>query len=232
VDDVWGTPAKVEEGPRARDFRREGLRRRPPVQLRGGPTAGRMVAPASVRRASRALGFIAIGLLVAACGGGAGGGAAALALGKEAVVEHAQISGASPGPKTTLGITVLAVRTGTIAELEAGGYEIDADQQSLTPYYVDVRFENKGSQATDRHLWVSLEDQDGNLISAVTIFNYGGEPFAMCPDNGRGELAPGDAFETCTLFLVQPGRKPTRVSFLPYDPGKETDFVYWSVDGK
>ena len=230
MDDVWGTPAKVEEAPRARDFRHEVLRRRPPARLRGGPTAGGMAAPA-VRRVSRALGFIAIWLLVAACGGGASGGAAALALGKEAVVEHTQISGASPAPKTTLGITVLAVRTGTIAELEAGGYEIDADQQSLTPYYVDVRFENKGSQAIDRHLGVSLEDQDGNLITSVTIFNYGGEVFAMCPDNGRGELASGDAFETCTLFLVQPGRKPTRVSFLPYDPGKETDFVYWSVDG-
>jgi hypothetical protein len=189
-----------------------------------------MAAPA-VRRASRALGFIAIWLLVAACGG-ASGGAAALALGKEAVVEHAQISGDAPLPKTTLGITVKAVRTGAIAELEAGGYEIDADQQSLTPYYVDVRFENKGSQAIDRHLWVSLEDQDGNLISAVTIFNYGGEPFAMCPDNGRGELAPGEAFETCTLFFVEPGRKPTKVSFLPNDPGTETDWVYWTADGK
>jgi len=45
----------------------------------------------------------------------------------------------------------------------------------------------------------------------------------------EGELAPGESFETCTLFLVPKGREPSKVSFLPNDPGAETDFVYWDV---
>jgi hypothetical protein len=181
------------------------------------------------RLAIARLAFLGAWLVVAGCGGGGGGGAAALPLGKEAVVDHTQLTGASPAPKTTLAITVLAVRTGTIAELEAGGYTIEAAQKTKTPIYVDVRYENRGTSAIDRNLDVSLEDQDGNLITSVVIFNYGETPFPQCTDNGKGSLAPGEKFDTCTLFLVDPGRTPTKVSFLPYDPGKETQFVYWST---
>jgi hypothetical protein len=168
-------------------------------------------------------------LIVAGCGGGGGGGTAALPLGKEAVVDHTQLSGASPAPKTTLAITVLAVRTGKIADLEAGGYTVEAAQKTKTPIYVDVRYENRGTNAIDKKLDVALEDQDGNLITSVVIFNYAGTPFEKCTDNGKGSLKPGEKFDTCTLFLVDQGRTPTKVSFLPYDPGKETQFVYWST---
>ena len=180
-------------------------------------------------RAIARLAFLGAWLVMAGCGGGGGGAAAALPLGKEAVVDHTQISGASPAPKTSLAITVLAVRTGTIADLEAGGYTVEAAQKTKTPIYVDVRYENRGTNAIDKKLDVSLEDQDGNLITSVVIFNYGGTPFEKCTDNGKGSLKPGEKFDTCTLFLVDQGRTPTKVSFLPYDPGKETQFVYWSA---
>ena len=168
--------------------------------------------------------WLAVLLMLAACGGGV----AALPLGEEAVVEHAQLVGDTFAPKTTLAISILAVRTGTIAELEAA-FEIDPDQRTKRPIYVDVRFENRGSQAINRELGVSLEDQDGNLISNVVIFNYGGDVFAPCPDNTEGELAPGEQFETCSLFFVDEGRTPTRVSFLPLPLGNDTVSVYWSV---
>lgn len=168
--------------------------------------------------------WIVVWLIVAACGGGV----AALPLGEEAVVEHAQVVGDTFGPKTTLAISVLAVRTGTIAELEAA-FEIDPDQRTKTPIYVDARFENRGTQAITRELGISLEDQDGDLINSVVIFNYGGDVFAPCPDNTEGELAPGEQFETCSLFLVADDRSPTRVSFTPGPAGNDTVSVYWSV---
>ena len=182
---------------------------------------------ARLSAATRRLAPVALAFVIAGCGGGSG--PAALALGQTATFDHTQVSGASPAPKTTLAVTVLAVRTGTAAELEAGGFDLDAAQKAKTPTYVDVRYENKGSQAIDRNLDVSLEDQDGNLITSVAIISLGGDPFAPCTDNSTGTLAPGESFQTCTLFLVGAGRTPTRVSFLPNDPGKETDFVYWSA---
>jgi hypothetical protein len=175
---------------------------------------------------TRGVASVAVTLMLAACGSS---GPAALPLGQTATVDHTQLSGASPAPRTTLAITVLAVRTGTQAELAAGGFDLDAGQKAKTPIYVDVKYENKGSQAIARSLYVSLEDQDGNLITSVAIIDLGGDAFAPCTDTTKGTLAPGDQFQTCTLFLVGAGRTPTKVSFLPYDPAKETQFVYWSV---
>jgi len=184
------------------------------------------------RRRIALLVCFALGLGLAGCGGGdgGGGGGSALALGEEAVVEHTQIGGGGDAPRTTLAITVLAVRKGTQQELEQGGFVLDPEEKSATPYYVDVRYENQGAEAISRQLGVSLEDQDGNLISATTIISLGGPPFEQCPKTAEGELAPGESYESCTLFLVPEGSEPSKVSFLPYDPESETEFVYWDVE--
>jgi len=171
-------------------------------------------------------------LALAACGGGGGGGKSSsdLALGTKTVVTHTQIaSGNQKAATTTLGITVLKVRKGTQHELTQGGLTVDAKNKSDTPYYTDVRYENTGSAAIKRSLDVGLEDQDGNLITAVTIFNFGGKPFAKCPAINDGEVVPGSNYESCTLFLVPKGKEPGKVSFLPYSPAKETQFVYWKA---
>jgi hypothetical protein len=170
----------------------------------------------------------AVSLGLAACGGGGGGGSAH-PLGEQVVVQHTQLVGTSAGPSTTLGVTVLKVRKGTQAELRTGGFRVDPKNRDDKPYYVDVRYTNKGAQAIKRDLGVSLEDQDGNLISSTLIFDYGGRPFEKCPRVTEGKLAPGQSYESCTLFLVPKDRKPKKVSFLPNTPGKATDFVYWDV---
>jgi len=170
------------------------------------------------------------GLVLAGCGGGGvGGGSSSLALGEEAVVEHTEIGASGAAPKTTLGITVLRVRQGTEQGFEQGGFQLDPDEKSTTLYYVDVRYENQGTQAIKRQLNVGLEDDDGSVITATTIISLGGPPFEKCARISDGELAPGASYESCTLFLVPEGKEPSKVSFLPYDPGTETDFVYWDV---
>lgn len=167
-------------------------------------------------------------LALAGCGGDDDGGEAAHPLGEEVVVEHTQ--GTTAGaPRATVGITVQKVRQGTQADLEQAGFSLDPEEKTATPYYVDVRYANKGSAAIDRGLVVSLEDGDGNTISSTTIINLGGEPFAKCPQAERGKLAPGQSYEDCRLFLVPEGREPERVTFLPYNPDEPTDFVRWTV---
>lgn len=166
-------------------------------------------------------------LALAACGGGGGGGGESLALGEEAVVGYAQ---PSPMVRTTLGITVLAVRQGTQDELAEGGLEVDAEDRSTTPYYVDVRYENQGEATVTRNISISLEDSDGNLIGSTLIFDFGGEPFELCKKVSEGELAPGESYESCTLFLVREGIDVGRVSFLSdKGPDTEPEFVYWEA---
>jgi hypothetical protein len=174
------------------------------------------------------LACVALALSLAACGGGGGGGSAH-PLGEEVVVQHTELTGGAGAPSTTLGITVLRVRKGTQAELKQGGLKVDAKNLSDIPYYVDMRYENKGAEAIERNLSPSLEDQDGNLINPTVIFDFGGAPFKKCPEVSDGKVAPGKGYESCTLFLVQKGSEPKKVSFLPHTPGKDTDFVYWDA---
>jgi len=180
-----------------------------------------------------------LAVVLAGCGGGSGGSSgsgggastasSALSLGQTAVVRHTQIAGGASAPTTMLGITVLAVRKGTQDELAKGGFQLDASGKSDTPYYVDVRYANTGTQSIARDLDVSLENQNGDLITSTTIISLGSAPFAKCPAVSDGQLAPGSSYRSCSLFLVPQGSEPTKVSFLPNDPGKETAFVYWNV---
>ena len=179
---------------------------------------------------------VGLGLALAGCGGGSGGSASsgasdssALSLGQTAVVRHTQITGEAAAPTTTLAITALAVRKGTQEELAKAGFQLDASAKSTTPYYVDVRYANKGTESIGRDLSVGLENANGDLITSTTIISVGSAPFAKCPAVSAGQLAPGASYTGCSLFLVPAGSAPAKVSFLPNDPGKETDFVYWNV---
>lgn len=179
-----------------------------------------------IRRLVPRILIAAIAVAVAGCGAG---GPAELPLGTEAVVEHADVSPGT-GPTTTLAITVLAVRTGTVDELEDGGFNVDEEDRAKVPTYVDVRFENRGSNTLARGpLGVSMEEADGDLISPVVIFNFGDITYAPCPDRTEGDLAPGQSFESCVLFLLPGEDAAGRVSFLPHMPGHETDWVYWAL---
>src|SRR5215218_9321458 len=95
-----------------------------------------------IAAARRALLLVPIVLTLAACGGGGDGGDAH-ALGEEVVVQQTEASAANRS--TTLGITVTKVRTGTQQELEDGGFKLDPEEETATPYYADTTIENQGS---------------------------------------------------------------------------------------
>jgi hypothetical protein len=153
-------------------------------------------------------------------------------LGGEAIVGYNERTDTGErGVSTRLGITVLRVRQGTHEELRQSGFEADPEDQNTTPYYVDARYENQGPNAVTRNLSVSLEDSDGNLIGSTLIFNFGDSPLEACPQVNEGTLAPGESYESCTLFLVPEGVNIGRVSFLSDNgPNQEPEFVYWETE--
>ena len=172
-------------------------------------------------------------LLLTGCGGGGSGGGSSgggksHALNETVVVDHADLNTAG-NPKTSLAITPTAVRKGTQAQLEQAGFSLDPDEKTATPYYVDVKFENKGPETISNGLFLSIEDDKGGSISSTTIIDLGGKPFKQCPQRKDGKLASGDTLEYCLMYLIPAGRNPDRLSFLPHDPKKETDFVYWKA---
>jgi hypothetical protein len=172
---------------------------------------------------------LALSAAVAACGSSSGGGAK-LALGTEATIAYiAPASGDTAAVDTTLGVTVLAVRIGTQAELSAGGMEADAEAKTAIPYYVDVRYSNKGAGALTRNLSVGMEDTKGNSVPTTLITTLGGEPFALCKDVNSGTLQPGESYEGCTLILVPAGRTVDRVRFVSQAPDAKITFTDWAT---
>ena len=177
----------------------------------------------------KALLLVPVALVLAACGGGDDdGGGDTHALGEEVVLEQTEASGAKRA--TTLGITVAKVRKGTQQQLKDGGFRLDPEEETASPYYVDTAIENQGSSPISRQQGVSMEDEDGTSITSTTVISLGGPPFAPCPQDDGGDLAPGATHERCSIFLVPEGITPARVVFLPYDPDTPTDFVYWAVE--
>ena len=90
------------------------------------------------RQTSLGTALAIVALVLSACGGSSG--PPALALGQEAVVEHADtgVAGAKP---TSLAIKVTAVRNGTPEELEAGGFDLDAEDRKKRILYVDAHYD-------------------------------------------------------------------------------------------
>jgi hypothetical protein len=174
--------------------------------------------------------MLTFALVIAGCGGGddGGGGGGTHPLKETVVVDHADVT-TEGNPKTKLAVTPQAVRKGTQAELEEGGFNLDPDEKTATPYYVDVRFENRGTKDIKNSLTVSLENADGGSISPTTVIDLGGAPFKPCPQAKSGTLKATATIDICKLFLVPEGSTPEKVSFLPYDPAKETEFVVWSA---
>jgi hypothetical protein len=152
-------------------------------------------------------------------------------LGTEIAVGYSDPTDAAAGTRTRLGLTILAVRRGKPADLEANGIEVDPEDRTSTPYYVDARWVNKGSEAVDQDLSVGLEDTEGATLSHLLVIGGSDEPFGPCPSPPSGKLAPGETIETCSLVLVPEGLEVERVYFLSDNgPDAEPEWVYWRVD--
>jgi hypothetical protein len=173
--------------------------------------------------------LLAATVWMVACGSSSSGGTL-LALGTEAVVGYSvQASGSTPAVDTSLGVTVLAVRPGTQAELEAGGFTVE-DKDS-TPYYVNTRYSNKGKGPLPRNLSVGMEDTKGNSVPTTLIMDLSGTPFAPCTDHNDSAttLEPGDSYETCTLFLVPKGTRLAKVRFVSQSSDATITFTDWAT---
>jgi len=153
-------------------------------------------------------------------------------LGTEVVVGYQEPKDdGSSGERTQFGLTIVAVRRGTQEELEANGIEVEPEDRTATPYYVDARFTNRGPSAVERAPSVGLEDSDGNTFRSLIVFGGGVEPFEPCPEASGGGLEPGGSGESCSLILVPDGLDVAKVYYLSdHGPDKEPEWVYWAPE--
>ena len=175
------------------------------------------------------LGLVAVGIALLTGGGGDGNGDV-LPLGETSVVEYTPTTDSGePGDPTTLAVTVTDVREGTQEELAQGGLEVDEEDKSTTPYYIDARYENRGQTPVDRGVDVTLEGPDGESFPSTVVFDFGGEPFKPCRDVTEGTFAQGESVEKCTIVLVPEGDEPETVLFVSQKENNEIVFTRWDA---
>jgi hypothetical protein len=137
-------------------------------------------------------------------------GGDALALGQRVVTDYVDYTGAAP-KRTKLGVSVVKVRKGRIADLK--DFDLDAKQRKSVPYYVDATFENLGTAAVRRHvIQPSIEDRNGTEYRPTTLIVLSGT-FKPCPEYSDAKLRPGEKFTGCSAILLPKGKQFDRVRF-------------------
>lgn len=149
----------------------------------------------------------------------------ALDLGATADIAYFPDSGGTE-PVATGSVTVTAVRTGTVADLTAAGYQLTAEQKDTTPYYVDVRFENDGTTPVAPRRPSGYDEDADDTILALTLIDLNGTSFALCPGI-PDEVQPGITALGCAVLLVPTDAHLSHVSYLA---NASVDDVYWTVE--
>ena len=112
---------------------------------------------------------------------------------------------------TKLGVTVLRVRKGKLADFK--DFNLDAKQKQTVPYYVEVKYENLGTLKLQRFLLdPSIEDTDGQEYKPLNLIVLNGT-FKTCPTPSRSRLRAGQSFTLCAPFLLPRGKTYERVRF-------------------
>ncbi|MCU1400750.1 MAG: hypothetical protein JWN62_3859 [Acidimicrobiales bacterium] len=167
--------------------------------------------------------------VLASCSSGSDS-AKKLPLGTEAVVAYVQAATTTASAvNTTVAVDVLDVEVGTLDELTAAGFDVGESNAGDTPYYVDVRYSNRGTGDAVRNLSVGMEDSKGNSVPTTLVFDLDGAPFDRCKDVSTGDFAPGDTYQSCTLFLVPKGTTLDRVRFVSQSQDATITFTDWNA---
>ncbi|HET8759342.1 MAG TPA: hypothetical protein VFM58_25210 [Solirubrobacteraceae bacterium] len=133
-----------------------------------------------------------------------------LPLGKRAVTDYIDYTGAEP-KKSKLGVTVVKVRKGKISDLK--DFDLDAKQKKTVPYYVDAKYENLGDRALTRSvIEPSIEDRAGDEYRPIQLIVLSGT-FKPCPEYSDAKLKPGESFTGCSPVLLPKGKQFDRVRF-------------------
>lgn len=156
---------------------------------------------------------------LSACGGS---GPDAVPLGTSVTVGYYPDSGVDKAG--SLDVTVTAVRASTTAELAAGGFSLDDDQLDMTPYYVDVTYQNTGSVVVKNPPDPVGEGSDGEDYSALVVIGDASS-FDTCPGTPQ-TVAPHQTAVGCAIVMVPDGDSLDRIR---YFPGGSEDYRYWKT---
>jgi len=148
-----------------------------------------------------------------------------LRLGAEARVpfETATLSKQS----SVLAISIRSVQQGNIADLRQ--FQLDAQTKAGVPFYVKASFRNVGTRAV----------KPSGIFGVIDTVNTAGDKlgeldligdFARCDGTPPDNLAPGQSFTECQVYIAPAGQRVAKVVFDHFVQNTETT-VSWPANG-
>lgn len=122
-------------------------------------------------------------------------------------------------------VTTRTVVKGEVAELE--DVRLDGKEREMVPYYVTVNYRYVDGEAPRvPSLGVTPKLRDGRGEEADRIFTTD-DDVAQCVNSRPQQLAKGEDFTSCRVFLVGKSEKAANVA---YQSNFREDPVVWKVE--
>jgi hypothetical protein len=115
---------------------------------------------------------------------------------------------------STFTVTPTKVQTGTKADLDASGLQLDESDGSKVPVYVSATLTHRGGKAMavgdlDDDLLVRT-DKDERARSLIVLMGQAKWPNCPSADTEK-QLSAGQSESICNVFLIPQGQKPAAV---------------------
>lgn len=147
-----------------------------------------------------------------------------LAVGETATVMYETKSLSDEG--TQLAVTAVSVKAGSIADL--ADFDLDAQSKVSDPFYVTVSFTNVGP----------LPMEPGGIFGVITAHNTAGDElnrlsligdFAPCPSEVVENLAVGESYTDCGVYLAPAGQDISKVMLAYYFGDEDRTEITWTA---
>jgi hypothetical protein len=148
----------------------------------------------------------------------------------ESAVVPVEIGGEPEGRAGNVQIKMVSLETGGMQQLKDSGIKVTPEQEQYTPVY--LRFTVRNVSAEDLgdmespSIALRGHDNAGGRRTSATIFGT----FPLCDDNDyRGEFPSGAQYDSCEVFLLEPGRTLTSVTmdFADVPPWSDDQRITW-----
>jgi hypothetical protein len=144
-----------------------------------------------------------------------------LQLGQAAVIAY---DDASTHDQSTIQITPNPIQQGSISDFK--NVQLDPDQKSATPFYVNVSVKNigKGDLSGDSPAnYLDGVDDRGQAQNSVIFFG----DFSRCASVTPKSLKPGQSYKTCQTFLIPKGGSLVGMRWVVFDQKTGKSDLNW-----
>jgi hypothetical protein len=124
---------------------------------------------------------------------------------------------------SNLEITAASVQKGAIADLKK--FQLDAQTKASEPYYVTMKFTNKGPQEADTggiFGVIDAQNSSGDELARLSLLGT----FDKCDGDEPDKLAVGASYTYCQVYIAPAGQNIDKLVFMHYAASEKQEITW------